>query len=182
MDLQFQTNAPNGDFTDHGLKTLNGFLQKADKKAAKQLIAKYYEKGIQKKPFQYFRNILRMATFDHTPKIHAILKDSKKEWKEGVEINFVYENEGKVYEFAPPTPVTLVQNIKIKSTLERITIIVDENVLTDEQAFELARNEGFLTLAKLADFFFHESKKKEFTGVIVHWTKDVAYYGTGDKE
>lgn len=173
MDLQFQTNAPNGDFLDHGLKILNGFIKKSDRKTEKELLAKYYDKGIAKKPFQFFRNILRMATFDHTPKIHEIVKDSKK-WAVGKEIRFIYKQGKTAYEFAPEAVVSAIQTILIKKKEDGVSITIGTSELSDDEMLVFAKNEGFVSVEKLVEYYFYESEETEFSSTLIHWT-DLIY-------
>lgn len=110
------------------------------------------------------------------PKIHTIRADKKDRWKVGNKIHFVINNRTKDrFQFAPVIKCTGVQDIEIVYSRSRnddtpFVFIGDDRVLLrTHELFELAKNDGF---DSIADFFAWFNS--DFKGKIIHWT-DCSY-------
>lgn len=104
------------------------------------------------------------------PKIHTIRRGNR--WKAGMSIQMATGVRTKNYHcFNDGLPmlqtVISVQNIYINNIFDdQYGVKVDGKELTQEQIEELAKNDGFDTVAEFWDFF----KWEDFVGQIIHWT------------
>ena len=96
-------------------------------------------------------------------KIHTIRAGQR--WQAGEVAQFCTRaGQPDQYEFWPPQPVRLVQDIELTATELR----VDGRLLGPAELLALAQADGFATAAEL--FAFFADKPLPFRGQLVHWT------------
>jgi len=100
-------------------------------------------------------------------KIHTIREDSHNRWKLGMKIHFATGvRSSRYYNFMMGRCLS-TQAIRIVYVDEPIIpqVYVDNSPLKNHEVWELARNDGFETLAEFFDWF-----NQDFSGKIIHWT------------
>ena len=96
-------------------------------------------------------------------KIHTIRAGQR--WQAGEMAQFCARaQQPDYYEFRPPLPVLLVQEIELTASELR----VDGRPLPPAELLTLAQADGFATAAELLAFF--ADKPLPFQGQLVHWT------------
>jgi hypothetical protein len=102
-------------------------------------------------------------------KTHTIRRDTEREWKPGMEIQLVInQNEQDEFQFAPLLKCLSTQKIHIdysNTVTNGPAIFIDYELLTDSVADELAVNDGFSNKEELFLYF-----KEDFHGILIHWT------------
>ena len=96
-------------------------------------------------------------------KIHTIRAGQR--WQAGDMARFcAHAGQPDQYEFWPPQPVRLVQDIELTATELRVA----GHLLNPTELLALAQADGFATAAEL--FAFFADKPLPFRGQLVHWT------------
>lgn len=102
-------------------------------------------------------------------KIHTIREDKARRWKPGMAIHFWSGNPRNVHrnprQFAEGI-CTEVKEIEIKhaASMKNTIINIDGKRLTWPEMLQLARNDGFVSLADFLVWF-----NEDFKGVVIHW-------------
>lgn len=111
-------------------------------------------------------------------KIHEIQITRTERWKKGQIIHFWRGNpkdtksEPKPHQFHECN-CRSVQDITIQFELEthKIHVKIDNKLISEEQAIELAIGNGFDSIEDLKDWFFSKLEQGFFRGRLIHWTK-----------
>jgi hypothetical protein len=102
-------------------------------------------------------------------KIHSIRQDKKERWKSGRLIQFCTGVRTKQHYQFYEDVVKSVQTIEIFTNIK--SVIIDSRVLTDEQVYDLAINDGFDSIHEFYEWFKqYENEYHFFTGRLIHWT------------
>ena len=96
-------------------------------------------------------------------KIHTIRAGHR--WQAGTVAQFCARaQQPDCYEFWPPRPICLVQELELTAT----ELLVDGRRLSPDELLALAQADGFATAAELRAFFANQPLP--FRGQLVHWT------------
>lgn len=102
-------------------------------------------------------------------KIHTIRKDNHNRWKEGMKMHMATGVRTKMYsQFNEDTckSVQKIEIIRVSDDLNETIVKVDGRVLSDDEVYQLARNDGFENLIEFWMWF-----ADGFKGKIIHWTE-----------
>jgi hypothetical protein len=103
------------------------------------------------------------------PKIHTLRKDLKKEWKPGMEIQLVInQNNEDEFQFTPILKCQSTQNIHIdysNAIINGPAVFIDYELLGHKDTNQFAVNDGFENAEELFSYF-----NKDFSGTLIHWT------------
>lgn len=121
----------------------------------------------------------------HNPKLHTIRRDKKNRWKAGNLIHPVINNrQPDRLQFAPEFPCVSTQYFQVLYEGKSPTVFIglteqdwtpfyiedDDHgvVYGEDQMKELAKNDGFNSVADFFEYF-----NTDFEGKIIHWTDKV---------
>lgn len=122
----------------------------------------------------------KMKVGEYYQKKHTIRKDTKRRWKEGMDIHMVINNRTKDrFQFAPVLKVKSIQRVFMTYAYnDLIQISVDGTELFGhDQRLIFAKNDGFDTWEDFFNWFYPiimNDPKEQFSGILIHWT-DLEY-------
>lgn len=108
-------------------------------------------------------------------KIHTIRLDKVNRWRPGVIIQHSKGVRSKDYRCFLENECKSVQSILIvladaPGGGKKMIMTVDKRRLSDAEAAELAKNDGFNNLEDMKAWFFKEPNEQFYAGKIIHWT------------
>ena len=98
-------------------------------------------------------------------KIHTIREDKHDRWKSGMKIHFATGVRTKNYKQFAEKVCLGVQEIYIEFNAAGALVMIDGNVTSAYEKYNLALNDGFNDFGELKMFF-----NTGFKGRIIHWT------------
>ncbi len=127
------------------------------------------------------QDVLHDFQQNRVKKIHAIIADNKKRWREGMDIHMIINNNMRTrFQFALPVRVKSIQKIEIshRGVANIFVVKIDRRLFAicdyecgdyfnEPGLNKLARQDGFDSIEDFMAFF-----PNDFSGIIIHWTDE----------